>query len=67
MRSKLEMKIQKRSRTLDSYELKEKIRKKTISDENSRTVQSRLWQKLRTLIFFWLFLDRTENKNELQV
>jgi hypothetical protein len=31
------------------------------------TVQSRLWQKLRTLnFFFWLFLDRTENKNELQ-
>jgi hypothetical protein len=29
-------------------------------------MQSRLWQKLRTLIFFWLFLDMTKNKNELR-
>jgi hypothetical protein len=29
------------------------------------SMQSRLRQKLRTLIFcVWLFLDRTENKNE---
>jgi hypothetical protein len=27
-------------------------------------MQSRLWQKLRTLIFVWLFLDRPKNKNE---
>jgi hypothetical protein len=58
--------MQKRSMTLNSYELEEKIRKKDDQRLKLKMVQSRLWQKLRTLNFFWLFLDRTENKNELQ-
>jgi hypothetical protein len=64
--TKSKTKMQKRLLDLDSYGLEEKIRKKDDQRLKLKTVQSRLWQKLRTLNFFWLFLDRTENKNELQ-
>jgi hypothetical protein len=57
--------MQKRSMTLDSYELEEKIRKKDDQRLKLKTVQSRLWQKLRTLKkifgFFWIGLKTKSN------
>jgi hypothetical protein len=57
--------MQKRSRNLDSDKLEEKIRKKTISDSNS--IRCNLgYGKTKNPNFFWLFLDRIENKDEVQ-
>jgi hypothetical protein len=43
-RFKLETKMQKRSRNLDSYELEEKIREIDDQQLKLNIVQSRLWQ-----------------------